>query len=257
MSARLFNTYSKLEDEVIIPEWHGQPFYARGVCDRMDADQVRCYLVQIGFIANNFVRWYETAKQAIGDEEGKEVIRTILRSEIPQKGPTHQDDRFADLLLARLSPQAILNTPPTGQTQETVDQLFRLIRYRDVARFDLSVLVTLRVAGEILVAEQYAHIIRHWTHTLHLQEEQSRFFVPHMVHDRKSGSRGHTGVFDKVLRRLICNKGALYAAMEAAYRAAAARASIHAQFVAADSTLMGMPGIQATPSMQITRMKRK
>lgn len=244
MSSRLFNEYSRFED-AIIDKFNSQPFYKYGLCTRMNADQVRYYLVQIGFIAQNFVKWYETAKLGMHDEEAKEVVRVILRSEIPRKGPTHQDDRFADLMLAGIVPEELLKAQPTECTKEVVDRLFGIVLDRPSHHADLHALVVLRVAGEILVAEQYKHIVAHWHMTLKLNMDHSRFFVPHMLHDMKGrgGRRGHAGAFDKVLGRLICNPEALRVAKEAAALAELTRSTIHNQFTATASTRKGIPGI--------------
>ena len=254
MSSSLFQLYSRFEDS-IIDQFNRQPFYQQGICTRLSADQVRYYLLQIGFIAQNFVKWYETAKLGMTDDEGKEVVRTILRSEIPRKGPTHQDDRFADLVLAGIDPEEILAAQPTQHTEDVVSNLFAIVLNHPPRHFDLHALIILRVAGEILVAEQYKHIVAHWNITLGLDLGQSRFFVPHMLHDQKNrgGSRGHAGVFDKVLSRLICNTETLEIAQEAAILAERTRSSIHNQFVFMVNTKNGIAGIpHANPKQKRT-----
>jgi len=260
MSAELFRRYSRHEDGVI-GQFNNRHFYKTGMFNQFSADQVRYYLLQLGFIAQNFLKWYQQSALGITDPEAREVIRQIMRSEVPQDGPTHQEDRFADLALLGLSRRMILNTSPTPDTQRVVDRLFDITRYTQRApHFDLSILVMLRVAGEILVAEQYKPILGHWNITFGLQPKQSRFFLPHIAHDQKRGSKGHAGAFDKVLTRLIRNENALRIAMMAAETAESVRSSFNIQFVAMTGRsghIRNIPGVPATKVRRARRGKAK
>jgi hypothetical protein len=199
-----------------------------------DDDFVR-YLLQIGFIARDFVKWYEIAKQGVSDERAKEVVRNILRDEIPSQGPTHQDERLYDLAMMGVRRSRVLRTRPTKATREAVKRLYYLVRDGQDYQ-DLRIMVTLRVAGEVLVAEQYGHIVsemhRRFTNTV----GKSRFYEPHYRHDMKGSaeredSAGHTDAFDALLSSMIKDEQSLRAAKQQARRAFYARSGIHDQFL--------------------------
>ncbi len=229
MSRELFDQYSQFEDNL------RTAFHRHRIYDSFatwSEEQFRRYLLQIGFIAQNFVRWYETAKQGMESEAAKEVIRGILREEIPQGAPTHQDERLHDLQLIGISAQRFRNTRPSWQTNRTIKYLFQLVKYPQ-PDYDLRVMVTLRIAGEVLVAEQYRHIVRYMTKRLGINPRQSRFFREHYEHDLKGGANknGHTEAFDRLLIEMIRTDHDLEVAMDAAVKAFHARSSINDQFL--------------------------
>lgn len=230
MSRELFAQYSEFEDG-LRKRFHEHPIYRTFAS--WSEEQFHCYLLQIGFIAQNFVKWYETAKLGLSSEQAREVIRHILRDEIPQDLPTHQDERQFDLHLIGISPIRALNTRPSTRTQQTIQRLYELVAYPQDDH-DLRVMITLRMAGEVLVAEQYRHIVRYMKTRLGINPKQSRFFVPHYVHDLKGKQAeegGHTDAFDLLLAEMITDERTLSVAKEAASLAYEARSGIHDQFL--------------------------
>ncbi|MSR78603.1 MAG: hypothetical protein EXS59_00445 [Candidatus Taylorbacteria bacterium] len=167
-------------------------------------------------------------------DTAREVVRDILRDEIPQNGSTHQDDRLYDLNLIGATTEQVRNVKPSAATTKTIERLYSLVRYPQ-EDYDLRVMITLRIAGEVLVAEQYQHIIRYMLVSLGIQSSQSRFYFPHWQHDLKGakveGRPGHADSFDKLLESMITNERELEMAKDAAEKAFEARSSIHNQFV--------------------------
>lgn len=187
-------------------------------------------LLQLGHLSTTFVSWYEQTKLGLRDERAKELIRKILRDEIPRNAPTHQDDRMADLERINVSRKRILSTPATRTTQQTIRWLKRLTSYR-ADDSDLRLLVTLRIAGEVLVGETYRFIVPELERRFGLGYEQSRFYVPHFVHDRKdTQTGGHTQAFDVVLTEWIMNEHKLALATKAADAAFKVRYAFYNQF---------------------------
>lgn len=223
---QFFDEFSAFEDS-LIAQYHEHPLYRNFM--EVSREQFERYLLQIGFLSEYFVHWYEVAKSHLQSEAAREVVRTILRDEISPQGPTHQDDRRHDLQLLRVIPWC---RKPTRATRKTIRRLFTLVEPRDDFT-DLWILVVMRVAGEVLVSEQYRHVIEYAQMVLKTDMSQSRFYVPHYEHDkkRKESDKGHTGEFDELLVELLDSEEALAVAKEAALAAYAARVSINDQFV--------------------------
>src|SRR3989344_2659416 len=152
-------------------------------------------------------------------ETAREVVRDILRDEIPQSGTTHQDDRLYDLNLIGATTEQVRNVKPSAATQKTIERLYELVRFPQ-EDYDLRIMITLRIAGEVLVAEQYQHIIRYMRVNLGIAGSQSRFYFPHWQHDLKGakveGEPGHTDSFDKFLEGMISDERELEVAKDAA-----------------------------------------
>lgn len=77
-----------------------------------------------------------------------------------------------------------LNTVASPLTRATVKKLYKLVGYPQ-ADYDLRVLITLRIFGEILIAETYRYVVGSMAERFGLTVEQSRFYVPHYFHDQK------------------------------------------------------------------------
>ncbi len=231
MSVQLFRAYSQFEDG-LVKKFHTHPLYRS--FHKLSKEKFIEYLLQIGFIAQNFVKWYETAKLGLQSEIAREVVREILRDEIPQSGTTHQDDRLYDLNLIGASTEQVRNVKPSAATRKTIERLYEFVSYPQ-EDYDLRVMITLRIAGEVLVAEQYQHIIRYMRVSLGIAGSQSRFYFPHWQHDLKGakieGEPSHTDSFDKLLAEMITDERKLEVAKDAAEKAFEARSGIHDQFV--------------------------
>ncbi|OGN17679.1 MAG: hypothetical protein A3C88_01495 [Candidatus Yanofskybacteria bacterium RIFCSPHIGHO2_02_FULL_50_12] len=244
---QFWNAYSEYEDE-LRRRFHQHRIYE--VLHRFTDRDFRWYLLQIGFIAREFVKWYEVAKLGLTSESAKEVVREILRDEIPQAGATHQDDRLHDLELMGVSREEALNVRPSGGTRGVIKRLYQLVRVPQEDQ-DLRIMVTLRIAGEVLVAEQYRHIVDEMKRRFGVDPETySRFYWPHYEHDLKGSqenpnSAGHTDRFDEVLASMITDRRTLKVAKEQALMAFYARNAIHDQFLDAHNALAVLKQITA------------
>jgi len=223
----MFKKFSKFED-VLINKFNQHPLWAQ-LPKRSNAFFIRL-LLQLGCISNHFVMWYEQAKLGINIEFGKELIRSILRDEVSRNLPTHQDNRLYDLIeKIGISKKLALSVKPSPTTQKTIKKLFNLVRYPQ-SDYDLRVLVSLRIAGEVLVAETYRHIVPALTTRFSIKPRDSKFYYPHFKHDAKD-AKGHTDSFDKILKSLIIDERTLAIAKASAKKAFAIRLAFYDQFV--------------------------
>lgn len=194
------------------------------------------FLLQLGHLSAEFVRWYERAKQGFESEAAKEVVRQILRDEIPQGLPTHQDDRLADLLAIGVPKKRALNTPASLATRGTLCGMYRLIRYPQ-AEYDLRVLVSLRIFGELCVGETYRFVVPELERRFNLGPVESRFFWPHYQHDQIGAPKGHGSAFGGELAKLIVDERTFAVVIKAARRAIALRRRFRGQFERLDQRI--------------------
>ena len=153
---KVINKYHEFEDKLIY-QFNNHEFYAK-IFPKFSKDDFIKYILQLGHISFEFVKFIERAKLPLKSEIGKETIRKILRDEIPAKGPTHQDNRFSDLIRIGLSPNQILNTLPTKETLKVLGQYYDAINYPQ-EYYDIKIIMFLRVIGEVLVGETYKHVV--------------------------------------------------------------------------------------------------
>src|SRR3989344_7079947 len=201
---KFFKIYDEFEYD-IIRKFNEQEFYRR--FHRFSKKEFTYYLLQLGYLSLEFVKFLERAKLPLKKEGGKEAIREILRDEIPASGPTHQDNRFTDLIESGLTREKILNTLPTKQTKKIIRKYYELIKYPQ-DNYDLRALIISRVIGEVLVGETYKHVVKGLQKHYGLKPEKSLFYTFHWQHDQKGGKgdkidSGHTEYYDNVLKELI------------------------------------------------------
>lgn len=197
---------------------------------QMSDDEFQSFLIELGHLSSHFVRWYETAKLGLDAEPAKELVRRILRDEIPANAPTHQEDRLADLLQIGLTKEQILCSPASVTTHVAIDRLYELVRFPQT-EYDLRVLVTLRIAGEVLPGELYGYVVPELERRFGLQRELSRFYFPHWQHDQKEHEGGHADQFAQLLSKLITDACSLATAQDTARKAFDTRMAFYAQFV--------------------------
>lgn len=224
-----YNEYENL----LIREFNSQQFYKE--FPNFSKEQFTHYLLQLGYISAEFVKFVERAKLPLRLEMGKEAVRNILRDEIPQNGPTHQDNRFYDLKKIGLNEDTILNTSATKETKETILQYYDLIKWPQ-DNYDLKVLIILRVIGEVLVGETYRKVVEGLNKYYQLRPEESLFYTFHWQHDQKGGKGdeggiGHTEYYDIILEEMINDENSLQIAKDAALAAYKVRCKFHEQFL--------------------------
>lgn len=222
--------YGAAEDAVI--REFGESRFFTVVLPGFNRKEFTQYLLQLGCISSEFVKFLERTKLGLATETGKEAIRKILRDEIPALGPTHQDNRVSDLLRMGVPLKTILNSKPARETSGAINEYYRFIRYPQKF-YDVRVIVFVRVIGEVLVGETYKHVVKGISKRYNLKPEESLFYAPHWKHDIKggidSGSKGHTEYYDRVLTELI-NERSLSIAINAAKTASCIRTRFNAQF---------------------------
>lgn len=68
--------YNEYENS-LIREFHRHQFFKN--FSRLANETVIRFLLQLGYLSAEFVKWYERAKQGFEAEDAKEVVRHILR----------------------------------------------------------------------------------------------------------------------------------------------------------------------------------
>jgi len=227
----LLQRYDEYENG-LVREFHGHPFFL--ALGDVSNDTFERYLLQRSFLSLEFVKWEEIAKLGLTSEQGQQVVRRIIREEVPPNRPTHKDDLLYDLNLVGISTEQFRSTQPTAATAETTRGLYDLVRYPQ-GHYDLRVLVVLRVAGEIFVAETYRYVVQELERRYGITSRQSKFYWPHFEHDQKGGQGdygvGHADSFDAVLGELIVDEATLAVAQEAAREGMELVYDFHSQFV--------------------------
>ena len=242
----LLAKFSDHEDR-LIQKFHEHPFF-QGFPQLTDLE-LKDYLLQKWFLSLHFVPWYDRAINGLSDPEAKDVLKRIIQDENPLDAPSHREDLLADLDSIGISKDEVLTAKPTRATLRVIDALFSLTNYphssgcsRDPdsntvsnsnshLNYDLRVMVALRTAGEILVAEEYRHVVPELEKRYGLTPDKSRFYAPHFYHDRKDSDTGqHTHSFESVLERMIDSEEKLETAIQSATTAFQTRLSFYDQF---------------------------
>lgn len=228
----LAKSYNQYEDE-LIKKFNGHKSWE--ILTQMSNEEFISYLLQLGHISMEFVKFIERAKFAIEDESVKEVVRNILRDEIPSTGLTHQDNRINDLKKIGLFMDKILNTPATEPTKKLIEDYYKLISYPQ-DNYDLKVLIILRVIGEVLVGETYRHVVEELVKRFKFPKEDFLFYTFHWLHDQKGGTgdrggMGHTEYYDQVLEKKIENEKILEIAKQSTDLALQVRCRFQDQFI--------------------------
>ncbi len=233
----LITKFSEHEDE-LIRRFHAHPFF-RSFEDVSDV-ALRAYLTQKWFLSRDFVSWYDRAILGMKDPEAREVLRKIIFDETPTDAPSHREDLLADLSYIGVPKNKVLSSKPTRATQRAKRNLDRLVNYRKDPDNDLRVMAALRMAGEVLVAEEYRHVVPELERRFGLTTDKSVFYAPHFYHDRKDACVDafgvgqqpgtHTNSFVAVLDRMMPDEDKLAVAIESSGRAYDARMSFFDQF---------------------------
>ncbi len=219
-------------EDQLVQQLHRHPFFQQ--FERMSTDELHTYLVQKWFLSENFVQWYDRVINGLDDPEARSVLRHIIFDETPAQAPSHREDLLTDLEYIGVPRSRVLTAKPTRETLRTKQRLHDLVEYRQ-HDYDLHAMVALRMAGEVLVAEEYRHVVPELERRFGLTPGRSRFYAPHFYHDRKEGPEdvemfSHTGSFESVLARMITDEQKLDVALRSAQQAYDTRASFHDQF---------------------------
>ena len=234
----LIEQFSEHEDG-LIRRFHIHPFFQH--FKDMSDKALRDYLVQKWFLSRDFVQWYDRAILTMNDPEVKDVLRNIIFDETPLDKPSHREDLLTDLAYIGVPRSRVLTARPSFATRRAKRRLDKLVDYTQNQDRDLAVMAALRVAGEVLVAEEYRHVVPELERRFGLTTEKSVFYAPHFYHDRKDSkcvdasgvgqqAGTHTNSFVAVLDKMMLDEDKLTVAIERADEAYAARMSFFDQF---------------------------
>ncbi|HYC83217.1 MAG TPA: hypothetical protein VEB60_01560 [Candidatus Paceibacterota bacterium] len=209
------------------------------------------YLLQLEHVSQRFAEFYRGGKTSISDPETERIIEEMIKDDLALKGK-EGGNRTHDL--TELAGVTALKTPPSVQTRAFLEELLSLPdscppkppRKKDRGgnraepsdeekhRQHLWTVVVLRVAGEILPAEQFRLILDYLEQKMGVDRRQTRYFLPKYELIRKDvrrtdGSHGHR--FDKLVDKLIRNERDLDLAKQAVDIACRVRSEFHDQFL--------------------------
>lgn len=155
-------------------------------------------LLQRRFLSLAFTPLYDLAIDACEDPEAKRCLREILREEYPGYDQhSHREDLLEDLIALGATWDQVVSTLSTRATLETLDGLFGLLQKTEGrALYEVKVLTVVRLAGEVLVATEYGCL---WPRleALGLTEFVSKFYYPHVSHDKPSFGIGDVPRFEQ------------------------------------------------------------
>ncbi|MBI4239749.1 hypothetical protein HY620_02035 [Candidatus Uhrbacteria bacterium] len=221
----MWSTYDAYENELVaaykkLPVWEHISSFDNALFINV--------LLQLGEIGTIFLDWLKTAEINVRSERCKRALRAIAQMEQPVGAPTHQEDRIADLRLIGVSDAVFCQSKPSDVTRDVVRSIFE--RVSDTHE-DISILVTVRMFGEVLAGENFARLWPELERRFGLAEATSRFYWPHYIHDSKGdGSTGHVAVFNHALQEMLANAERLRLAKEAAHEAWLLRKQLIEQF---------------------------
>lgn len=175
-------------EEALIDRFRQHPILA-GMASLPEQD-FASVLLQRRFLSLAFTPAYDLAIDLLTDDDIVRTARVILREEYPDSRgytPSHREDMRDDILALGVSRRALVNTPPTAQTLDTITATFRLIAAAGADQDpDLRLLTTLRFWGEVLVSVEYGQMWPRMATRLVIDgENHSRFYYPHHIHDAK------------------------------------------------------------------------
>lgn len=192
-------------------------------------------LVQRAFLSlRAFTPVYDLTSAGLNDEEAKDVVRWLIREEYPPHAPSHREDLVTDCVAMGMGKQRILGVKPTRATAQTIEELYDLVSYEE-PHYDVKAVAALRLAGEVLVAEEYGILIPAMETRYGLSRENSVFYHPHFLHDQKKTARRQEGVshadpLSRILLRLVDSNETLAIALRSFEQAYRVKATFYDQF---------------------------
>ncbi|TMQ04684.1 MAG: hypothetical protein E6J91_42780 [Deltaproteobacteria bacterium] len=210
-------------------------------------------LLQRRFLSLAFVPLYELALDALSDPSARRIVRSLIREEYNDAGEqTHREHLVCDLLALGATLDQIHRSRPSATTLAVAAGLVDAMRRTDDDASDhayqIAVLATLRLAGEVLVAVEYEML---WPQLQRLGlcahgsagKVVSRFYYPHMTHDARrhriasdpgpTGNRNHADLMTDRLRDQLALVPAagVEACLQAARRAQGLKRSFYDQWL--------------------------
>ncbi len=190
-----------------------------------------------------FEPMYNRGLCGLEDETAKEIVREIIREEYPIAHPNHREDALSDLMLIGIPKERILAIKPSVQTRAARDVLINLVEYLPYGmvnhtedNYELRILTTLRVAGEVLPGIEHQLLWSEIERRYQKTSDQSRYYVPHGSHDSKRCSLGalgksHADRLGVVLATKITDQAAYEKAQQYMHACYTTRTSFYDQFM--------------------------
>ena len=199
---------------------------------RHPMELVNRYLLQRMFSSREFVALLNDALTRLKDDKHKDVVRCILRDEIPADKPTHFENLIRDLTSPQIGiTETQIHVARMGpHTEAAIAEMHRILKVDlDNPNHDLVILALLHTAGERLVSVEYGHIVGRFS----LDGANSVFYHPHFRQDAAEGD--HSTLFDVAIQGLLTRDEALETAKAAIDKATEVRLSFFSQFKLPDS----------------------
>jgi len=237
LSKKTMNKFLKEYDSyenTLLEQYKKSDFFTR-VQDLSDREYTY-YLLQLGHFSFEFINWIQTALFGLENEKIKEVARHILREEVPDNMPTHQEERLYDMEQIGVSKAEVVASKPNPETKTVIEKRLALIAFPQ-EHYDLKTLVTLRFDGEVLAGETFGQITKELKRRFNLVPEKSRYYSPHFIHDQKNAQvkyddkYSHADAYYEALAVLIKEEKDLKTACESAKKAFDLRIYFHSQFL--------------------------
>ena len=207
-------------------------------------------LIQRRFLSLSIVNIYELAIDAVEDIVVKQTVREILHEEYPRntKGTplaSHRELLFQDLLNLGATPQMILTTPETAETQKVRTKCDRLmINCLRKTGDRVQLIAFLRFWAEVLVSVEYSCLWKRISERLAnknlADKPRSEFYYFHLIHDSRNCGLGEENLIGGLthaqelgihLTKLITTPEKAIACMEIIEQAYVLKYNFYNQFI--------------------------
>jgi hypothetical protein len=236
MNSKLFERFSSHEDK-LLAQYASHPMFTR--VREFSDPQFKFIIMQYGEgVSANFVKFLETVLRQVSNPCAVEAIQRILRDEIPQAGPTHQQMRTMSCGKVGITASELVSTVLSDATQTTLKAYFNAVCNQSLWKNrDLALTTFARVIGESLVGVVYKTFTQELVRRFGVTEGDVEFYSFHWHHDEKGGTpfeggeMGHTEYYDIAIIDLLKTEDDLNEAIEAANLALQIRLSFQDQFL--------------------------
>lgn len=199
-------------------------------------------LLQRRFISYlSFMPLYDLAIDGLrGNNLALKVSRKIEREEYPGNENTlsHRELFFQDLISIGVPEDKIYSTHPTEATiKSNLDRVLMALKTeKSKELFQIKLLVTLRLSGELFTSEDY-HLLAKRIERFNIDKRKTKFFWAHYVHDKKkiplyvkAKGGSHSDAYIIALQKLLTTDERIKYAIRAAKNAYKVRADFYNQF---------------------------
>ena len=202
---------------------------------KLTNNQFEEILIQRAFLSIlGFTPFYDLASVGIENKEAKDLVKNLIREEYPIGKSSHREDLMTDLQLIGIKKEKVLGRTPSQETIISLYNLYELVKFGS-PHYDVKAITALRMAGEVLVAEEYDLLIKEIKSRYKINPKELVFYYPHFVHDRKSKGIGlnktHSDRLLLILKNNINSKNKLEAAIDSMEEALKVKNNFYNQFI--------------------------